>query len=52
VTQEAKAPPSGSEGLPRPTPGFRIRAWLRFQRLLDPLTIPTRRTQVVKRKRR
>jgi hypothetical protein len=26
--------------LPKPTPGFRRRAWLEFQRALDPLAPP------------
>jgi hypothetical protein len=49
--QGPKASPRGSEGLPHPTPSFRIRAWQRFQRWIDPLAIPKRRSQVVKRKR-
>jgi hypothetical protein len=26
--------------VPRPTPQFRLRAWLLFQRALDPLALP------------
>jgi hypothetical protein len=40
-----RAKNSGSErealkGLPRPTTAFRRRAWIRFQRALDPLSPP------------
>jgi hypothetical protein len=28
------------KGLPQPTTAFRRRAWLRFQRALDPLSTP------------
>jgi hypothetical protein len=35
-----RAEPRDLKGLPQPTTAFRRRAWLRFQRALDPLSTP------------
>jgi len=42
ATPGQRRPPPAEQLLPAPTPQFRRRAWLAFQRALDPLAPPKR----------